>query len=359
MKKQLTIIHVTDIANPNGNGVAVAVSSYLRSEGKLVNAASYALGKTIPSSEAKHFSGTHFCTIKELPEPFNSPDLVVFHEIYKTKYIALSKECAKNQIKYIIVPHGSLNKKAQQEKKIKKIIANKLMFNSFVKNADAIQFLTKEEQESSIYNGKHAIISGNGVDSTISNGYEKQNEKRIVYIGRYQTKVKGLDILVKIIGENQRWFRKNNVKIDLYGRDSSGGKEEIEELVSKGEISDIISINDAVYDKDKIELLRKSCAYIQLSRREGQPMSIIEALSCGLPCIVSTGTNFADYVNRNKCGFGCLNEAQIIDSIKTVCLNDAKRKRLSDNAIKAAKRDFLLGVITEKKISQYEEIAKC
>src|SRR5690625_3229752 len=83
---------------------------------------------------------------KNLPKPFNEPDLVVFQGVYHFEFYGISKELKKRNIPYVIVPRSSLTKGGQSFKPFKKKIGNSLIFNRFVKRASAIHYLSNQEK---------------------------------------------------------------------------------------------------------------------------------------------------------------------------------------------------------------------
>lgn len=158
----MKILHVTSVANPDGNGVAVAVKNYFDYEKTSADVAVYNLESNFLKSKFS-YNTTKYQNISSLPNGFNKPDLVVFNEVYKKEYIRLYKECEKKGIAYIIIPHGCLTREAQKKSWLKKKIANPLFFNGFLSGALAIQYLNSEEIEKSIIKDKKYIIAGNGI----------------------------------------------------------------------------------------------------------------------------------------------------------------------------------------------------
>jgi len=235
----MKILHITSITHPEGNGVAVAVNNYIKYESKYATLALYNLEGDLHNYFCENYNYDTYKKIEELPEPFCNPDLVIFNEVYKPKYINLYKECLKKNIKYVIIPHGCLVRESQNKRKIKKILGNFLLFNKFIYNASAIQFLNEGEKNNSNFKYKKAIIAGNGVERPLyKNEIDKQN-KDLVFIGRYEIKHKGLDLLVKICNENHKWFIDNNIKIQLYGRDSGNELKLLKKLIEDKNVKDI------------------------------------------------------------------------------------------------------------------------
>ena len=140
----MKILHITSIANPEGNGVAVAVNNYIKYESKYADVALYNLEGNLKSDCCECYNYDNYKKVAELPEPYCNPDLVIFNEVYKPQFIIFYKECLKRKIKYVIIPHGCLVTESQKRHRIKKIIGNILLFNRFIKNANAIQFLKEK-----------------------------------------------------------------------------------------------------------------------------------------------------------------------------------------------------------------------
>ena len=354
----MKILHITDIYNPSGNGVAVAVKYYLKYESKNNEIAIYNLNSNIETNIKNVFNKKDYNSINNLPMNFDKPDLVIFNEVYKKEYIKLYKYCLKNKIKYIIIPHGCLVDTAQKRKKLKKIIGNTLLFNKFIKNATAIQFLNIDEKNKSKFRYKKAIISGNGVDDFSerpSNNYCND----LVYIGRYSIYHKGLDKLVDICVQNKKWFIDNNIKIQLYGRTSANDLDILNKMIKENKIENIIIVNGAVFGDEKKKILLNSYAFIQISRHEGQPMGIVEALALGIPCIVTKGTNFADFVNETKSGIGVnFDDKEIFKAIKKIYINKNERQKYALNAINSTKKYFYWEQIINELLVEYEKIVK-
>ena len=351
----MKILHISSIYNIKSNGVAVAVSSYLKNESKYCDVAIYNLKTDIEVNSVKCFNYKNYNQISLLPDGYNKPDLVIFNEIYKKQYINLYKECLKNSIPYIIIPHGCLVKEAQNKKRLKKIIGNILLFNRFIKKAKCIQFLTEQEKDKSVLKNKNYIISGNGIDTP--KFINKFTNKNLIYIGRYDINTKGLDLLVNVCNNNKEWFINNDIKLELYGRDTDNNKEKLNNLVNELNLQNIIILNSEIYNEEKEEILKNSYCFIQVSRHEGQPMGIIEALSIGLPCIVTHQTNFGEFINKYECGISVnINENEIFESIKKIYENEDLRNRYSNNAYKYTNEFYNFDIISKDCIEKYKEV---
>ena len=59
----------------------------------------------------------------------------------------------------------------------------------------------------------------------------------------------------------------------------------------------------AIYGEGKLEQFVKCDYFIHTSRYEGMPMAVLEALSFGIPCIVTDKTNMEEIINEANGGF--------------------------------------------------------
>ena len=351
----MNILHITSITSSKTSGVYHAVSKYLYYEKKYSNVAVLNVQEQLEISGVSSYNYQEYNTISKLPLPFNKPDIVIFNEVYKKEYIKLYKECIKNNIKYIIIPHGCLLKEAQNRKKIKKMVANIIIFNNFIKKARAIQFLNNREKENSIFNHKESIIFGNGVEK--NEFINKAVNNDMIYIGRFDVLTKGLDILANICHKNKKWFIDNEIRIQLYGNAGKKNQEKLNKIITNLGIENIMIQNEPIYGADKEQVLLNSYCFVQLSRHEGQPMGLLEALSYGIPCIVTYGTSLGEYINKKRCGFGVKNnEEEIFSKIKEIYMNKDERNILSRNAKKEVIKDYNWDNIISQTIKAYNDL---
>ena len=366
MEKKIVILHILFVSNNKTSGVRNIVPKHLEYQAHIANVALLNCNNTeVEEADGKYnvykLEEIQNKEIKNLPEPFNNPDLVVFHAIYYSQYINLYKQCKKNNIPYIIVPHGSLTKQAQKQKWIKKIPANILLFNGFVNNAIAIQYLIEGEMEKSRNNRKY-IIAGNGIElSNTQKQYvnNKLEQFKIIYIGRYDTYTKGLDLLIKAVSLIKDFMRQNSIKVLLYGTDYRGRQKQIEQLINYYKIKDIVEMNGPVWGEEKIKAMCDADIFIQPSRTEGQPVGLMEAIEIGLPCIITEETNYGKIVEEEKIGWMIkIDEKDLANKIVEAYKNKGNLQKMSENGKKYAKNNFEWKIIAKRTVESYIKILK-
>jgi glycosyltransferase involved in cell wall biosynthesis len=357
----MNIIHITNISNNKASGISLVVPHHIKWQSRLANVFWYNLNdKYIPPKELKNI----YCGVKDhpdykiglLPQPFCNPDLVIFHGIYFYKYCILANELVKRNIPYIVVPHGSLTDLAIKKKALKKKIGFILLFKRFLKNARAIQYLTEGEHEASgdKWNASYVIIpNGCEIPTFQKTNFRKENLVGS-FIGRKSIYYKGLDLLIEACYRIKKDLEKNYCKIHIYGPDDNGSTNELNKSIEKYGLNRIVFLHEGIYDEEKRSALIDSDFFILTSRTEGHPVALIEALSYGVPALVTTGTNMADEIIDFNAGWVAeTNFQSIAKALMNLLENADNLSEYSKNAYKLSLK-YEWSFVAKEAIETYE-----
>lgn len=360
----MIVLHFAPINMKTSNGFRFSVPGLVSAQNKIMNvtAGLVNVGKreNLIEEEIKNydFEFLDFTeNILRLKVPFNCPDIVIFHGVYNIKYIKIYKQLLRKSIPYIIVPRVSLTIGAQQQKWLKKQLGNLLLFNKFIKNAKMIHFLTENEMKlSKKFLGNYFVIP-NGIH--IPDEYKKSigSNLNLTYMSRYDIHHKGLDILLKAIIKIQNILVNERVTINFYGSDFHGGKKYLETKVKEYSVENVIKINDAIFGNRKSEVLKNTDIFILTSRFEGHPMAVIEAMSYGIPCILTSGTNMVDILRRYDAGWETkLDSESIAETIIKAISEKNEILKKGINARKLAIENYNWNVIAQNTVKHYHNI---
>lgn len=352
----MKILHIANISNRLTAGVPVAVRQYVINQEKIcdVTLLNIAHEKIEGIKNQVIYSNVNnlLILLKEI-----KVDLIIFNGLYFRKYIKISKELRKKEIPYIIIPHGSLTKSAQRKSFFKKKIANFLFFNKFISNAAAIQFLSNNEYNTSICKNMK-FISPNGVSKKDNiKTHFNQDSFSFVYIGRMEIFIKGLDSLIKGISLIADKLRSFNCKFSFFGPSVSDSHKILNKMIMDYCISDLVIINDSIVGEEKEQILLSSDVFIQTSRSEGMPMGILEALSYGLPCLVSVGTGLGQDILEYGAGIVVnTDEFSIAKGLLEIIERKKSLEIFSKNAVKLTNDKFCWDNVIIHAIEKYKAI---
>ena len=347
----IKIMYITKLKNKKTNGVTVAVTQLLNSLCKYshigwlnLSEGSFEVSEAVERLNLNSWSD--FC-----------PDIAVFEDPFNSLcFCKIAAELRKKRIPYIISPHGCFTQIAMQKKALKKYVAIHTVLRSFLKGSFATQYLCENEKKNSLCFGKSLIIP-NGIPS-VAVGKITQNIKKLVFISRKDVRHKGIDLLLEAVKQKKELFLLKNAVIDLYGpAESERDEDYINKLIQEGQLSEIVHNNSAVIGEEKVTVFENSDLFILTSRHEGFPMSILEALSYGLPVLITKGTNMADIVSEADAGWICETDIQDIAETLEIALNCTDCQQKSKNAQKLSAR-FSWDEVSSLTLKCYREIAK-
>lgn len=256
---------------------------------------------------------------------FYLPDVVIFHSFYFWEYIKLYKILKKSNISYFIQPHGSFMIESMKKSRIKKTVARALFFDKFVRNSEGIIYLNQSEKINSLYKSETNLIIPNGIADEASMReydykYKSSSSVEFYYLGRFDINHKGLDILIDSLEMLDNMCEGRTITFSFYGIGNHSQVEYIENRICQLRNINVCNKGPLI-GKEKAEHLRGKIMVLT-SRYEGFPMTVLEALSYGNPCIVTKETNVLDEVVLNNLGWACTLDAQSIASAMLKAYDD-------------------------------------
>ena len=353
----MVILHIASVEHAQYSGVSTIVPQHVRAQMQFAEVGFLNVAVGGPYVCQQQFQYTKGLLLSDLPTPFCKPDLIVFHEVYRPAFLKLCRQAKMMAVPYIIVPHGCLTKVAQRKKRMKKLVANLLLFNAFIEGARAIQFLSEAECRNSDF-GRNKIVEPNGVfmPKERKTGFHSDIIK-LLYIGRTEIQIKGLDLMVQAIALIANHLRENHAKLFMYGPDYKTQHSDIRSLIRQYNVEDLVELGDAIGGEEKKKELLSADLFLQTSRTEGLPVGILEALSYGLPCLVTTGTNLGEIVSEYDAGWTAQTDAQSVANAILKAIDERNTwSRKSENGIRLIAENFDWPMVARNTVAQYRRI---
>lgn len=173
---------------------------------------------------------------------------------------------------------------------------------------------------------------------------------KLVSIGSLEQLYKSPDIVLKALGI----LKEKGVNFELSWLGDGVHKKDMEDLAEKLNISDQVKFRGNVVSNQVLKELRKADLYIHVSRTEGLPRALIEALAQGIPCI-GTRVGGIPELLENKCLIEKNDINALVNKIYYFYENpDFMEKMASVNLSKA--KDYEYSILAKRRSEVYKHL---
>lgn len=177
------------------------------------------------------------------------------------------------------------------------------------------------------------------------------DSRKAICVGRFNEQ-KGYEYLIDawaiVSKRHPDWI------LNAYG--SGEIKEQLQMRIIERGVSQTLFLNEPT--SDIINKYLESSIYIMSSRFEGFPMVLLEAMSCGLPCVSFDCPNGAkDIIENNRNGYiiDYLNVKELAEGVCRLIENESLRKMMGANAKEDVKR-YLPDIVMQLWVDLFKSI---
>jgi glycosyltransferase involved in cell wall biosynthesis len=261
---------------------------------------------------------------RQAPQLVHEADVLHGHGLYVGTNYVFGKEARRQGKSLVYHVHGFFEPWILNRSRWKKRLAHWLFEDANFRHARLWRALTSKEADQIRSHGIKApiVVAPNGLDpaefpkpadlnAPIETPLIKNLSKsvlRVLFLGRVHPK-KGLDLLLpawaKLSALTKDW------QLVIAGPDEQGYLTQVRELARSLGLQDQIVFTGPVTGQSKINLLHSSDLFVLPSYSEGFPVSVLEAMACGLPVIATRACNFPDIAGADA-GWEC---DAVVDSL--------------------------------------------
>ena len=303
--------------------------------------------------------------IKHIQKEKDSIDIIHFHLIWFYDKNIIMKAAKRLGIRTVVTTHGTYSNPHAYTGV--RIVARALYELKYLNMADECHILTREEgtglrkygytgKSFVAYNGYEPkdMPSENQINRDFFKDYPFHNKTIITMISVLRSD-KNIDMILQAISMLPEEKRKELAFV-LIGPDNKGNAARFEKLAEELNIKENFYWIGPLYKVDKYNAMLSSDGYIMASDSEGFSMSIIDAMACSLPMILTSGCNMK-YLSDERFYIMCepysSDIAQAI--IEFLELGD-KRMSLGEKAYNILYKHLLWNEIVSKIIKNYQRI---
>lgn len=169
----------------------------------------------------------------------------------------------------------------------------------------------------------------------------------MLYLGRIH-RIKGIDILVKAFAGVIE--KLDDVRLVVVGPDD-GYLGELEGLIKALKIEDNVLISGPLYGRHKLEAYIDADVYVLPSRYEIWGMTVLEAIACGTPVILTENCGIAEYF-KDKVGLVVKPDSKHLGEALLEMLLDWERQNAFRENCKTVAEEFNIS----KTVSSLEKV---
>ena len=289
-------------------------------------------------------------------------DLVHVHGLWRPPLHSILTESSRRTRPYAITPHGMLARWALTQKPVRKKIALAISWRKLIARASFVQALTQAEARD---------FSLLGIDcpvDVIPNGFfleemgelptpgtfhaahpELLGQRFILFLGRLHY-VKRADWLVRAFAKVAATLA--DVRLVLAGPDC-GARPQIEQQVRTLGLSNRVHFVGPLYGQQKYAAMIDARCFCQPSVYETFSMSILEAMACGLPPVITRACNF-DEVETSGSGAVVDSEHELAGALRLFCTDDGARSAAATKARAVVIANYTWPIIARRMLTLYK-----
>jgi len=287
-------------------------------------------------------------------------DVVSLQSLWNFNNYAAAKWCVRQKIPYVVTLHGNLSPKALSVSRWKKRLA-KAWYTSYVlQHASCLHALNEAEYEHvRNYGLKQPVaVIPNGAKlppevTPISES--KKGLRTCLYLGRLHP-IKNLDTLIRVwssLGKTRAGW-----KLVLAGPDDGGHEQELKKLVLSLGINDNVAFPGRQTGDDKHSWFRNADCFVLPSLSEGAPVVLLEALSYGLPTLLTSRCNLPEAA---RCG-AAIEVTPSVDALKAgikrlLTLTHGERSDMASKARRMISESYEWSEIVSRLVNLYSWLA--
>lgn len=196
------------------------------------------------------------------------------------------------------------------------------------------------------------VENGVPINPILSRNSQDENLVNILFLGNL-TERKGVLDLLAVMSEVD-----HAVLHVVGGEEQPGMLETVMHMLQDPKLNGKVIYHGVKYGQDKQQFLRDADIFVLPSYAEGLPISLLEAMACGIPVIVSGVGGIPAVVTHEQEGFLITagNRQQLSTALNKLINSPSLRERMGQASRKRCQEQFSIDVAADKLLSLYRKI---
>lgn len=285
-----------------------------------------------------------------LREHANRFDVVIVHGVWQYQSLGVWRALKGSKIPYIFYPHGGLESWSlglYPLKTLKKRVYWRLFEHRVLRDSRSVFFTTEDEREVSAkafrpYQARETLIDygiieppdddqGKQIQAFFDRYPALRDKRYIAYLGRLHPH-KGCDLLIQAFAAVAA--EDPELNLVMIGPDQLGWRVELQRLAEQLGVANRVTFTGMLTGALKWGAIRSAEAFSLPSHFENFGISVVEAMACGKPVLLSNKVSIWRGIVADGAGVVGTDDAQGITSIlkRWVALSPEERRRMGERA---------------------------
>jgi len=274
-------------------------------------------------------------------------DIIHMHGYRTFQDIVVQRYASKYDVPYVLQAHGTLLRiMTKQRLKLAYDVVFGYRLLDKAARLIALNEMEADEYKSMKVSDRKIVILPNGIDDSEFKTLPERgkfrgkhgldnSQKLILYLGRINA-IKGLELLTRAFTELSMSL--SDLKLVIVGPDD-GYLSSLKALITELRIGDKVLLTGPLWGEDKLQAYIDSDVYVLPSLYDWFPLTVLEALACGLPVIVSDRCGIASAINgKTGLSFRYDDKEQLKRALAQMLSDEKMRHEFGDRG-KALVRD--------------------
>jgi len=296
-------------------------------------------------------------------------DIVHIHGLYRFPTTYAARSARKRGVPYIICPHGSLapylHRRSSRSVSLKRLYERWFDLPN-LHGAGAVHYTTEEERSGASFLNLHApsFVVPNGVDWQRFRSLPARGAFRaahglgeapiVLFLGRVH-RSKGLDLLIPAFESVRR--RVPDAKLVVVGPENDDYGQEVRGWVHKRGLGESVRFVGFLDGPDVLRAYVDADVFALPSYTESFGMTVVEAMACGLPVVISDHVNIHREIAAAGAGIVTTSAAEVVaEAVSTLLRDRALATAMGSAGRRAALEQYTWPPIVQALTREYESV---
>ena len=310
--------------------------------------------------------GIELVPMRKLREGCSSLDLIHIFGIFLLNNPLAAIHCLAKSVPLVVSPMAHLMPSQLAVNRLKKYVFLKLAWTQLFKRISAFHVFSEIEARSvrefekhvAVFEGTSGVYPGADGNGNTGRVNRKVSARQLLFFGRNDVNQKGLDFLIegfaKAVNKSPR--PQHPIRLRIVGQPWNGSTPYLRKTIRQLGIEELVEVIGPVDEASKWRMLSQADYLVFLSRWDGPPRPIREAIAAGLPVLVSPETNMGNLVEQFGAGLQVPLEVNAIAEAIARSANDEDLLERCRVGIAALRAHLDWARVAQDYISGYERV---